>query len=397
MKKIYLLLFAMANVLSVTLGQNTYFKTEISSFGKYDMTDKTYYILPCNPNLSANDLEFIYYRDIIRQVMVRHKAIYTHNLDSADVCILLDYAITDESYIATTSVPVWGRTGIASVTTTSRTTGNVYGNVNSYGSASAYSTGNTASANTNVSTYGNAYGSSTTTTTQNYNYNYGVTGYREETYKVNQYLRVLHLYAYDNKIRQEDPIMLWKTSVYSDGSSDDLHYVFPYLANVANHYIGKNTNGKKTLYIYDNNPDVLLMKEQHYLRDDGCVNPKYKETINRDIKLRVVNLLDGATTLALLAWQPSTYGNAVKFKENTYIIYKGQKILLERLNVLAHPLHVSSSNLINKNIYRQEIAPTLLVLRFPVEMKKGESFDFYSFFDKKEKKPYIVYEDIMLE
>ena len=397
MKKIYLLLFAMANVLSVTLGQNTYFKTETSSFGKYDMNGKTYYILPCNSNYSANDLEFIYYRDIIRQVMIRHKAVYTSNMDSADVCILLDYAITDESYIATTSVPVWGRTGIASVTTTSRTTGNVYGSANSYGSASAYSTGNTVSANANVSTYGNAYGSSTTTTTQNYNYNYGVTGYREETYKVNQYLRVLHLYAYDNKIRQTDPIMLWKTSIYSDGSGDDLQYIFPYLANVANHYIGKNTNGKKTLYIYDNNPDVLLMKEQHYLRDDGCVNPRYKETINRDMKLRVVNLLDGATTLALLAWQPSTYGNAVKFKENTYIIYKGQKILLERLNVLAHPLHVSSSNLINKNIYRQEIAPTLLVLRFPVEMKKGESFDFYSFSDKKEKKPYIVYEDIMLE
>ena len=396
MKKINLLLLAMVNVLSVTFGQNTYFKTETSSFGKYSMSGKTYYILPCNPNLSANDLEFVYYRDIIRQVMVRHKATYTNDMDSADVCILLDYAITDESYMATTSVPVWGRTGIASVTTTSRTTGNVYGNINTYGSGSAYSTGNTVSANANVSTYGNAYGSSTTTTTQNYNYNYGVTGYRQETYKVDQYLRVLHLYAYDNKVRQE-PIMLWKTSVYSDGSSDDLQYVFPYLANVANHYIGENTNGKKILYIYDNNPDALLMKEQHYLRDDGCVNPKYKETINKDIKLRVVNLLDGATTLAMLAWQPSTYGNAVKFRENTYIIYQGQKIFLEKLTVLAHPAHASSSNFINKYIYRQEIAPTLLVLRFPVEMKKGESFDFYSYSDKKGNKPYIIFEGIELE
>lgn len=397
MKKIYLLLFAMANVLSVTLGQNTYFKTETSSFGKYDMNGKTYYILPCNSNLSANDLEFIYYRDIIRQVMLRHKAVYTNNMDLADVCILLDYAITEESYMATTSVPVWGRTGIASVTTTSRTTGNVYGSANSYGSGSANNLGSAVNANASVSTYVNAHGSSTTTTTQNYNYNYGVTGYREETYKVDQFLRVLHLYAYDNQVRQEDPIMLWKTSVYSDGRSDDLQYVFPYLANIASHYIGENTNGKKTIYVYENDPDVILMIAQHYLREDGCVNPIYKETINRDIKLRTVNLLDGTTILVMLAWQPSTYGNSIKFKENTYIVYKGQKIPIEKLNVLAHPSYATTSNLINKYIYRQKTTPTLLFLRFPVEMKKGESFDFYSYSDKKEKKPYIIFEGIMLE
>lgn len=113
--------------------------------------------------------------------------------------------------------------------------------------------------------------------------------------------------------------------------------------------------------------------------------------------MRVVNLLDGATTLAMLVWQPSTHGNAVKFKENTYIIYKGQKIFLEKLSVLWHPTHDSISNLVSKFIYRQEIAPTLLVLRFPVEMKKGDSFDFYSYSDKKGNKPYIIFEGIELE
>ena len=117
----------------------------------------------------------------------------------------------------------------------------------------------------------------------------------------------------------------------------------------------------------------------------------------RDIKLRTVNLLDGTTILVMLAWQPSTYGNSIKFKENTYIVYKGQKIPIEKLNVLAHPSYATTSNLINKYIYRQKTTPTLLFLRFPVEMKKGESFDFYSYSDKKEKKPYIIFEGIMLE
>lgn len=213
---------SMIMLIGVVISINADYHAEISSFGDYDMSGKTFFILSGDSRISNNDLEFQYYRDIITQCMLRNKAIPTNNYDSADVCILLDYDITDESYVATRSIPIWGPTGISSITTTQTTTGNVSGYGSSYGSASAYSSGNSAYGYGSGSSYGNVSGSSTTRTTQNYNYNYGVTGYREKSYKIDIYRRVFNLYAYDNKIREGEPIMLWRTNVISDGYKNDL-------------------------------------------------------------------------------------------------------------------------------------------------------------------------------
>jgi hypothetical protein len=347
------------------------------------MANKTYYILPNNPKTSKNDLEFIYYRDIIKQVMVNHNAKYTTNMDSADVCILLDYAVTNESYIATRSIPVWGRTGVASVTTTSYTTGSA----NSYGYGSAYSTGNTVFANANVHTSGSA----TTTSTQNYDYNYGVTGYKQESYRVEQFLRVLNLYAYDNKIRDDEPIMLWKTSVYSDGASDDLQYIFPYLAHASMFYIGKTTKGKEVHYACYNDPDVVLMSQNFYLNENLCVNPDYRVVNNRNMTMRSIFIENRGTMLMLLADPPV---NFVKFSDNTYIEYQGQKIYLKEVKVFFHPDYSNESNYLNCSVYRQEYTPTCFFLWFPIEIAPGESFDFYSYYDRRNKKPYVIYKDI---
>lgn len=97
MKKFYLIIILLANLSLTSFAQNGYYKSEISSFGNYDMSGKTFYILSGNANISNNDLEFIQYRDIIAQCIIRKHAILTNNQDMADVCVLMDYGITDKS------------------------------------------------------------------------------------------------------------------------------------------------------------------------------------------------------------------------------------------------------------------------------------------------------------
>ncbi|MGM9831806.1 MAG: hypothetical protein ACI3Z5_07295 [Paludibacteraceae bacterium] len=396
MKRLAFLLFTIAVINTMMVAQNSKYIAEVSSFGDYPMCGKTFYIISGDSRISNNDLEFQYYRDIITQCLLRFKAIPTNNYDSADVCILLDYGITDESYVATRSIPVFGRTGISSITTTSTTTGNVSGYGSAYSSASANSSGNSASGYGNSSSSGHVNGSSTTCTTQNYNYDYGVTGYREQSYQVNKYRRVLNLYAYDNKNRDNEPIMLWRTNVTSDGRSNDLQDVFPYMAQISLNYMGANSKGKKRYHIFDNSPDALAMKEMYYLKENVIVNPTNFDTnVEKYIWMRSVQLEDTHTVVALLANKPKNR-SIIKFRKNTYIIYKGQKYPLE---VVKLPFQASSLNLnyINTPIALQENTPLMIMLVFPVQMQKGDSFDLVSYYNKKETRELVSLKNIIIE
>lgn len=78
------------------------------------------------------------------------------------------------SYQQARTVPVWGKTGISSINTTSygNTSGNLYGNYDyttKYGYNNAYTTGNL---------YGNYNTNSYTNTNTTVNYDYGITGYQ---------------------------------------------------------------------------------------------------------------------------------------------------------------------------------------------------------------------------
>jgi hypothetical protein len=376
--------------------ESTKYYTEFSTFGDYNMAGKTFYVIPGNSNISINDLEFKYYADIIKQCIIRDKGIPTDDFDNADFCVLMDYGLTDESYVATQSIPIWGRTGIASVTTTSNTTANVYGNSYGTGTAYGYSSGNSAYGTASGSSYGSAHGSSTTTTTQNYNYNYGVTGYREQSYKVTSYRRVLNLYAYDNKVREGEPIMLWKANAVSDGSSDDLATVIVYMANEMYPYIGGNTNGKRKYYERENSPDVLCMKKKFYLRDDVVVNPKNRNIDDgcESIFMRAVHLAEDKTSVFLMGTKANDR-NSLKIPKLTYLIFKGERYLISSI-ILPFEQHFQM-NMLNKYIPLYYDVNTLIRLDFPVKMQKGDTFDIVSYINKKETRELFHYRGIVLE
>lgn len=230
MKKAFLFFALFCSI--VTYAQSRY-EVEVNSFGEYDMTGKTFVIIPADENIPSSDLEFKEYSGYICKVLATTGAHEINNILDADICILMHYEITNQSYSETVSVPVWGKTGIKSITTNSFSIGN--SNTSASASVSAY--GNTAHGNGNSFTNG----ISNTTTNTSVNYSYGISGYNNVQRHVDNYLRIINLYAYDNK-ETENPIMLWKSNIMSDGSSNDIRKIVPYMSYVAMEGVNNNTH-----------------------------------------------------------------------------------------------------------------------------------------------------------
>lgn len=231
MKRKLLFLVTIINCL-LSFAQLRY-EVEVNSFGDYDMNGKTFVIIPADEKVNSTDLEFKEYSGCICKTLASTGAREASSILEADICILMHYEITNQSYSETVSVPVWGKTGISSITTNTYSTGssNTYANasVSAYGN-SAYGSG---------SSYTN--GSSNTTSTTNVNYSYGISGYNNVQRHVENYLRIINLYAYDNK-NTETPIMLWKSNIMSDGSSNDIRKIIPYMSYVAMEGVNNNTH-----------------------------------------------------------------------------------------------------------------------------------------------------------
>lgn len=324
MKKFYLIIILLAN-LSITLfAQNGYYESEISSFGNYDMSGKTFYILSGNANISNKDLEFIQYRDIIAQCMIRKHAIPTDNQDMADVCILMDYGITDKS---------------------------------------------------NPDTYSTVFGNSI---------------YSE---KVSEFRRVLNLYAYDNQDRTNEPIMLWKTHISSDGSTNDLQEVLPFLMEATVNYIGKSSNVQEVV-VQENDIEVYLMKNGYYLNNKAkFFQPFFAEKSNKPIYIHSILTEDNITRVNLLAKDsPLQLLTTPKFKKNTYIVYKGEK---HPIIAVYLPCETGLWNHLESNMSLQPSQTKLIQIVFPIKLDKGDTFDIVSYSNKKETKKYIEYENII--
>lgn len=217
--------------------QYTNYSVDVSSFGEYDMIGKTYVIIPANEELDVNDLEFKEYSSYVKKVLAVAGAREASDFINADLCILMHYEITDKSYEETVSRPVFGQTGIKSITTNTNTTTNR----NTYGQGSVSTYGNSAYGNANINSSANR----NTTSTSNINYSYGVTGYRTVQRHVEKYLRIINLYAYENV---ENSPMVWKRNIMSDGSSDKLRELIPVMSYCAIDKIGVNYEGNFNLY-----------------------------------------------------------------------------------------------------------------------------------------------------
>lgn len=189
------------------LNNGPQYVTRVNHFGNYDVKGKTFYFESGDDLVSSNDVEFKEYAGYYAENLKIKGAKETMDKENADICILMNYCITDESYQETIPVPDFGKTTIASAKTE---------------------------------------GSKTT-----FEYNYGKTGYHYVQNNVSKFVRVINVYAYDNKSREGEPIMLWKTNFKSSGSSSDLRRVIPYMIF---------TNSSNTL-TYKDDPNLHVVLE----------------------------------------------------------------------------------------------------------------------------------------
>lgn len=196
------------------------FDVEINSFGEYDMQGKTFVIIPASERTDPTDLEFREYSSLICKALATAGAKESAIEKDADVCILMHYEITDHSYVESISIPIWGETGIRSVTT---------------------------------STYATSLGITSTTSV---NPSYGITGSSELEWKVSRYMSVINLYAYDNK-ETTKPLMLWKTNIVCHSPLKDIRKTIPPMSYVAMEGISSNVSDSYYIRLPHSSFDVF--------------------------------------------------------------------------------------------------------------------------------------------
>jgi hypothetical protein len=334
-------------------GYGTRINTSVSSFGNYNMVGKTFYIESGDKDISSDDVEFREYANYVATSLKLQGATETYDKKNADMCILVNYGIYDESYTETVPFPIWGQTGISSISTTSNTTGSVYGSA--YGNATVIGNSVYGSAS------GSAYGNSTTKTTTNVTPSYGITGYTSVDRRVSMYCRVLNIYSYDNK-QTNSPAMLWKTNLSSCGSSNDLRSILPYMAYTAWGNMGKSSgsNEEYTMFLDDY---FFRCWKQGILFDKNLTTfPKYDFTnAGNNMQIAIVEKLSNETVVVLrksgcIGWYgvaPTMhieYGGRKYYVKNADGYELGKKIRNEcgtrylRLHFEAIPANASTIN-----------------------------------------------------
>lgn len=268
------------------LAQSKY-HVQAEGFGNYDLKGKTFFIAPADENIKMNDLEFQEYAACVTTLLEYEGAIKAKDLTTADMCILFYYNITDHQVTLSIPVPIRGVIGSTSSTYTNTNTygsiyGNVYGSVydnSAYVSADAYGSANT---NQNTTT------SSTTYSTPIY----GTVGYSSSSQTVTEYIRMLGLYAYDNNITEE-PIMLWKANIQSEGSSNRLSEVLPMMCFAATgEGLGKKMTFEFNVYDDDERAKYLI----HAMDNRETVTVK-RIPVAEGIMLRYIERTEDGITL----------------------------------------------------------------------------------------------------
>ena len=162
----------------------------ISSFGNYDFAGKHFYIIPADPNISPKDLEFKEYSQYVAALLRSSGAFEATDPATAEVCVLIDYLITDFNYVETVPVPI--RDVVGKILTVDQSPDRSH----------------TAVRSKDV---------------------YETVGYTSESKQVHKFRRVLNIYCYDNLDYEGDPDMLWKCNMVSDGSKNNLQIIIPAL------------------------------------------------------------------------------------------------------------------------------------------------------------------------
>jgi len=207
------------------------FHVSVDSISAPGVEKKHYLLLPGNKDVKADDLQFKEFATYVHRALTKQGFVPAESFEEADVVIFLMYGIGDpQEHQFAYSIPTWGQTGVAS----SQTTGT-------------------------MSSFGN-YGSYSETTT--YTPTYGITGSTTHIGTYVTYFRYMVLDAVDlDEFRKTKKVVkLWKTTVTSTGSSNDLRLVFPVLVAASKQYIATNTGQKVTVELYESDEQVVEIK-----------------------------------------------------------------------------------------------------------------------------------------
>jgi hypothetical protein len=219
-------------ILISCVAQPKRFLSGVDSLAQQDASaKKRYIVMPGIKDIEPSDLQFLEYASYVERVLSEKGFVKASQFGDADIAVFLSYGIGNpQTHQYSYSMPVWGQTGVLSSTT--------HGTLSTYGGMGTYS------------------GTTTYTPT------YGVTGYTSHVGSYTTYIRFLLMDAYDVESYKRDQKMnqVWKISVISVGSSDDLRLVFPYMAVAMKPYIGTNTGRKIMIEILADDPQVTQLR-----------------------------------------------------------------------------------------------------------------------------------------
>lgn len=267
------------------------YTTSVSSFGSYNVLGKTFFIESGDKSVSSTDVEFREYANYITNSLKLQGAKETTDKKNADMCILVNYGISDESYTETVPFPIWGQTGISSISTTSNITG--------------------------------------TNTTTRVNPTYGITGYTSVDRRVSQYCSVLNIYSYDNELNNE-PIMLWKTNLLSCGSSSDFSKILPYMAYTAWGKMGNSTDGTESYTTLEDDYFFHCWKLGILNQSNITTFPSANQT-NAPSNFQIA-IVEKASSETILIIRKSGCPSYYSINPNTYIEYNDQKYFIKSVD-----------------------------------------------------------------
>jgi hypothetical protein len=179
---------------------------------KENITNKKVAMVVCNDTtIPKYDLKNQEFESYVKTMLTEKGYSFTNNNDEANIIIFYEYGISDPRvYTSQQVVPVWGQSGISSSRTVIGTS------------------------------FGRPYARTT------YEPSYGVVGSNVVTNTTTAYVRWANISAFDADYYREtgEDKMIWLTEIRSEGSTDDLRAIFPYLLAAAKEYIGQNHTNK---------------------------------------------------------------------------------------------------------------------------------------------------------
>ena len=189
-----------------------------NAFGSYDFACKHFYVIPGSPEIDPKDAEYKDYAQHVASMMRCKGAIEVTDPTIAELCVLLDYCVTDHTYIERIPVPI--RMQVGSVTHAHVYTDQRQGSQSYDGRVDTKSIKSTTHS-------GNSYSSGSYDAMVANRKIYETVGYKTEEHEINGFRRILNVYVYDNIDDDGDPDMLWKCNMRSDGSRNSLSSIVP--------------------------------------------------------------------------------------------------------------------------------------------------------------------------